>query len=141
MQKKEMDTAEIKTLLKERKPKLKLMLKICAHCGLCADSCFLYRTRGKLPEYMPSHKFINSIGTLYKKKGKVSEAEMNEIKDIVWERCVLCTRCYCPLGIDIPDMIAWGRTICRSQNVVYDFTKEENAKDPATGNLLCTEKI
>ena len=124
MQHIELDTAEIKKLLDERKAKLKTMLQICAHCGLCADSCFLYRTRGREPEYMPSHKFINSIGRLYKKKGKVSAAEMEEIRDIVWKRCVLCSRCYCPLGIDIPDMIAWGRTICRSQDVTYDFTKE-----------------
>ena len=124
MQRTELDIEQIKDLLEERKTKLKTMLRICAHCGLCADSCFLYRTKDRLPEYMPSHKFIHSIGVLYKKKGNVTPKEMEEIRDIVWKRCVLCTRCYCPLGIDIPEMIAWGRTICRSQDITYDFTKE-----------------
>ena len=44
-------------------------------------------------------------------------AELEEIKINVWERCVLCTRCYCPFGIDIPAMISLARSICRSQGV------------------------
>jgi heterodisulfide reductase subunit C len=73
---------------------------------------------------MPSHKVINSIGIFYKKKGKVTRAELEDIKEIIWKRCVLCTRCYCPLGIDIPSMIALARRICRSQGVVYNYNQE-----------------
>jgi Fe-S oxidoreductase len=115
------DRQTIVSLLDRYKTKMKLSLKVCAHCGLCADSCFIYVTRGKKPEYMPSHKMINSIGVLYKKKGKVDWKTMEEIKEIVWKRCVLCTRCYCPLGIDIPEMISLARSICRSQNMLPDF--------------------
>jgi len=118
------DRKKIIEFLSAHKTKMKLSLKVCAHCGLCAESCFIYMTRGKKPEYMPSHKMINSIGKLYKKKGKVSWETFEEIKEIVWKRCVLCTRCYCPLGIDIPEMIALGRSICRSQNVLPDFDEE-----------------
>lgn len=70
---------------------------------------------------MPSHKAIHSIGVMYKKKGRLSTEEMDQIKDIVWKKCVLCQRCYCPFGIDIPDMIALARRICRSQNVMPEF--------------------
>ncbi len=59
---------KIKEILDEHKTKMKLSLKICAHCSLCAESCFLFMTKGKQPEYMPSHKVIHSIGKLYKKK-------------------------------------------------------------------------
>lgn len=111
------DSDAINTLLKEEKPKMKLWLKVCAHCSLCAESCFLYMTRGKAPRYIPSHKFIHSIGVLYKKKGKVSRQCLEKIGTIVWNDCVLCTRCYCPFGIDIPEMIALGRRICRTQNI------------------------
>lgn len=116
------DTGEIRRLLKSRRTKMKLNLKVCAHCSLCAESCFLYMTRGQDPIYMPSHKFINSIGRLYKKRGKIDRAGLEKIGEIVFHRCVLCMRCYCPLGIDIPDMLALARRICRSQGIfrIYD---------------------
>ncbi|WP_269433861.1 4Fe-4S dicluster domain-containing protein [Desulfosarcina widdelii] len=103
---------------------MKLWLKICVRCSLCAESCFLYMTRGKDPIYMPSHKFIHTIGVLYRKKGEVDRQCLQEIGDIVWNRCVLCTRCYCPFGIDIPDMIALGRKICRTQNIYRRYDEE-----------------
>ncbi|MBW1748969.1 MAG: 4Fe-4S dicluster domain-containing protein [Deltaproteobacteria bacterium] len=90
---------------------------VCAHCSLCAESCFLFNAFNKDPKYMPSYKFIHSIGILYKKKGKVDRSMLEEISINIWKRCVLCTRCYCPFGIDIPSMIALARSICRSQGV------------------------
>ena len=111
------DATAIRSILDAERPKMKLWLKVCAHCSLCAESCFLYTTRGRAPEYVPSYKFIHSVGTLYKKKGKVSRESLEKIGDIVWNNCVLCTRCYCPFGIDIPAMIALGRKICRTHNV------------------------
>ena len=119
------DAGAIKRLLDCNKTKIKLSLKMCAHCGLCAESCFLYQAHDGDPVYMPSHKVINSIGVLYKRKGKVDRTCLEKIKEIVWKRCVLCTRCYCPLGIDIPGLIALTRGICRSQGVVPDFAHEQ----------------
>ena len=52
-------------------------------------------------------------------------ADFEEIEEIVWRRCVLCTRCYCPLGIDIPEMIAITRDICRSQDVYFQWSELE----------------
>jgi Fe-S oxidoreductase len=118
------DTGVIRNRLDKHKNKMKLSLKACAHCTLCAESCFLYMSRDKDPKYMPSYKFINSIGRLYKKNGKVDKADLAEIRDIVWDRCVLCTRCYCPIGIDIPEMIALARSICREQGVYPQFDQE-----------------
>jgi heterodisulfide reductase subunit C len=46
------------------------------------------------------------------------------MRDLIWERCVLCTRCYCPVGIDIPDMLALARRVCRSQGVYPQYDKE-----------------
>ncbi len=66
---------------------------------------------------MPSYKVINSLGKLYKKRGKVDWKGLNEMKGIVWRNCVLCGRCYCPIGIHVPSMIAFARAILRSQEV------------------------
>ena len=117
----EVDTKQIKEQLNKRKKKMKMSLSVCAHCTLCAESCFLFNARDNDPTYMPSYKFINSIGRIYKKRGKVSKAELEDIREIVWGKCVLCTRCYCPFGIDIPDMIAFARSICRNQGVFPNF--------------------
>ena len=122
MKKTEVDTLAVKKMLDRNKSKINLSLKACAHCSLCAESCFLYMANDKKPEYMPSYKFINSIGLIYKKRGKVDIACLEKIRDIVWEDCVLCTRCYCVIGIDIPGMISFARNICRSQGIfpAYD---------------------
>lgn len=111
------DTSFIRGMLEKNKGKMKLSLSVCAHCSLCAESCFMFNAYNKDPKYMPSYKFIHSIGKIYKKKGKVDRAALEEISINIWDRCVLCTRCYCPLGIDIPSMIALARRICRSQGV------------------------
>ncbi|GAB6094445.1 hypothetical protein JCM14469_06970 [Desulfatiferula olefinivorans] len=118
------DTARVRERLEKHRKKMKLSLKACAHCTLCAESCFLYMARDKDPKYTPSYKFINSIGILYKTNGNVDKVTLGEIRDNVWERCALCTRCYCPLGIDIPEMIALARSICREQGVYPQYDRE-----------------
>ena len=114
---KKVDTKKIKALLNRRKGKMKRFLSYCAHCSLCAESCFLYMKYKTDPKYIPSYKVIHSLGRLYKKRGKVDWKFLNEIKGIVWKNCVLCGRCYCPIGIHVPSMIAFARTIVRSQEV------------------------
>lgn len=118
------DSLKIKEFIDKNKSKIKLSLGICARCSLCAESCFLFNAHNKDPKYMPSHKLINSLGYLYKRKGKVSIEDLHKIKEIVWERCVLCTRCYCPIGIDIPSLISLTRQICRSQDVYLEYDQK-----------------
>ncbi len=118
---KPIDVGMIKEMLNQKK-RMKKFLSVCASCGLCAESCFLYRNKQD-PKYMPSYKAINSLGKLYKKKGKVDRETLVDMKDLIWGNCVLCGRCYCPFGIDISRMISWARTICRTQGVYerYDI--------------------
>jgi len=111
------DTKQIREMLNREKGKMKRYLSHCAHCSLCAESCFLYMEHHKDPQYMPSYKAINSLGKLYRKRGKVDRKLLTEMKGIVWRNCVLCGRCYCPIGIHIPSMIAFARSILRSQDV------------------------
>ena len=111
----------IRSILNENKNQIKLGLSMCARCSLCAESCFLYMSKNYDPEYMPSYKFLNSVGRLYKKKGKVSNGRLEKMRDLVFKNCVLCTRCYCPFGIDIPSLITIGRRLCRSQEVYRTY--------------------
>ncbi|NOY70346.1 MAG: (Fe-S)-binding protein [Deltaproteobacteria bacterium] len=121
----ELDTTQVKKMLGKHKAKMKFYLGMCAHCSLCAESCFLFNSHDNDPKYMPSYKFINSLGTLYKKKGRIKQETVEEIKANIWERCALCTRCYCPFGIDIPSMIALARSIMRSQGVYPQYDEEK----------------
>jgi Fe-S oxidoreductase len=118
---KAVDTKQIKKALAKHKNKMKAYLSHCMHCSLCAESCFLFMAHDKDPRYMPSFKVINSVGSLYRKRGNVDRTTLEKIKKIVWKSCVLCTRCYCPVGVDVPDMIAFARGICRSQGVCPEF--------------------
>ncbi len=121
---KEVNTNIIQEMLNQKKARMKLSLAACAGCSLCAESCFLFVSKNQDPRYMPSYKVVYSLGKLYKKKGKVNWKALEEMKDLVWKNCVLCERCYCPFGIDIPNMIAFTRSILRSQGIsgVYPHT-------------------
>ena len=67
---KPVDTKKIREMLDRQKGKMKRYLSFCAHCSLCAESCFLYMAHDKDPQYMPSYKVIHSLGKLYKKRVK-----------------------------------------------------------------------
>jgi len=117
------DAGPIQAILSTNGKQIRQGLRMCAHCGLCAESCFLYMTHMTDPSYMPSYKFIHSIGRLYKKKGRVDKAAIITMGELVFDKCVLCTRCYCPFGIDIPALITLARRACRSQGIfrTYDI--------------------
>jgi Fe-S oxidoreductase len=103
--------------LNRHKKRMSLNLKACAGCSLCAESCFLFELKGHDPRYMPSYKVLHSLGTLYRTRGRVTRSQLHDMAGLVWRNCVLCGRCYCPFGIDIPNMIAFTRSILREQNI------------------------
>jgi heterodisulfide reductase subunit C len=112
-----MNTAVMQDMLHRHKKRIKLNLAACAGCGLCAESCFLFELHDHDPHYMPSYKVLHSLGALYRRRGRVSQEQLNKMAELVWRNCVLCGRCYCPFGIDIPAMIALARDILRSQGI------------------------
>lgn len=111
------DEKKIRELLGQKKSRMKFCLAACASCSLCAESCFLFMSHDKDPRYMPSYKVVHSLGRLYRKRGKVSRGQLEEMRELVYKNCVLCGRCYCPFNIDLPNMIAFARTILRSQGI------------------------
>jgi Fe-S oxidoreductase len=106
---------------------IRLSLQACVHCALCAESCFKFRQSGGDPSYTPSYKAINSIGKIWRTRGRLSDEEYEDIRELVWDKCVLCTRCYCPVGISIPSLIAAARSACREKGVQRWHTTRRNA--------------
>ncbi len=103
-----------------QKSRIKTWLEICAHCGMCADSCFLYMANDNDPEQVPSYKIQSTLGEIVKRKGKVDNAFMRHVMDVAWSKCTCCNRCgtYCPFGIDMGVMFGYLRGICFSQGFV-----------------------
>ena len=67
---KPVDAKQIKEMLDQKKGKMKRYLSHCAHCSLCAESCFLYMAHHKDPQYMPSYKAISSWENCIRKRAK-----------------------------------------------------------------------
>ncbi len=108
------------TLQKSLKSRLKTWLEICAHCGMCAESCFLYLTDNRNPEQVPSYKIQSTLGEMVKRKGQVDNEFMRYCMDTAWSKCTCCNRCalYCPFGIDMGVMFGYLRGLCYSQGFV-----------------------
>ena len=117
----------IARIVEKKKDMIRLSLQACVHCSLCSDSCFLFRQSGGDPTYTPSYKAINSIGKIFRRKGRLSDAEYEKVRELAWDKCVLCTRCYCPIGINIPSLIAAARGVCRENGVHRWYTTRRNA--------------
>ncbi len=121
MEELDVDTAKLwATIQKTMKARLKTWLEICAHCGLCAESCFLYQVNGRIPEQVPSYKIQSTLGQIVKKKGQVDNTFMRHCMDIAWSWCTCCNRCgqFCPHGIDMGVMFGYLRGLLYSQGFV-----------------------
>jgi len=117
----EVDPEKIRTALKNTfKSRLKTWLDMCAHCGLCADSCFLYDVNGRDPKQVPSYKIQSTLGEIVKKNGNVDNAHMMYCMEVAWSKCTCCNRCgtFCPYGIDMGVMFSYLRGLLFGQGFV-----------------------
>jgi len=92
----------------------------CVHCGECAEACHFYLATED-PRYTPTYKLRPMeraykrdkapLSTLKKMLGlapkPVTEAELREWEELVYDGCNMCGRCtlVCPMGIDIAGTI------------------------------------
>ena len=119
------DAGVIMDILNQHKDVVELFSDACVHCTFCSESCFMQNNHERDPSFMPSYKVIHSTIKLYRRKGRVSWEDLEQIRDIVWKKCVLCTRCYCPMHLNIPQLISIARDICRSQGVIPETVEDQ----------------
>jgi Fe-S oxidoreductase len=108
------------TVQKTCKSRMRTWLDVCARCGLCAESCFLYLVNDRVPEQVPSYKMHSTLGEIIRRKGDVDNAFMRQAMEVAWSRCTCCNRCamYCPHGIDIGIVMGYVRGLLYSQGFV-----------------------
>ena len=117
---KPVDVDQVRAILKANDgARIKTWLSICARCGLCAESCFVYAANDRDPKLSPAYKFRRTLGEMYRRKGKLDRAFLEECYQIAWLQCTMCKRCsmYCPFGIDVATMMAITRSVCHSQGI------------------------
>ena len=109
-----------KTIQNTFKSRMKTWFEICAHCGMCAESCFLYQVNGRDPKQVPAYKIQSTLGEIIRKKGKVDNQFMRETMETAWAKCTCCNRCamYCPHGIDTGIMFGYLRGLLYQQGFV-----------------------
>jgi Fe-S oxidoreductase len=127
------------------KPKMgarfKTWLGICAHCGLCADTCHHYLASGKDPKMIPAYK-VRFLSEILKKKGKVDRDYLQKVYQTVYYECNMCRRCtlFCPFGIDIALMISLLRALLLSQGMAPEGLLKAVENYKAFGNQMAVSK-
>lgn len=108
------------TIEKTCRSRIRTWLEICAHCGMCSDSCFFYLANNKDPKQVPSYKIQSTLGEMIKRKGQVDNDFMHMVMDTAWSKCSCCNRCamYCPFGIDMGVMFGYVRGLLFAQGFV-----------------------
>ncbi len=109
----------VHTLLEQIDSPVATFFTTCVHCGLCADACLFY-TETQDPRYTPIHKleplrrlwwqeytFWGKLLSTLRLTKPLSDAELAEWEDLVYDSCTLCGRCSlaCPVGNDIVYMV------------------------------------
>lgn len=138
----EIDPKEIMDFLKARmSARLKMWVNICAHCGLCSDTCHYYLSSGRDPKMTPAHK-VRFFKEISRKKGKVDRDYLQKVYDTVYHECNMCRRCtlYCPFGIDIASLIALLRALLLTQGMAPEGLLKTVENYRASGNQMSITK-
>ena len=125
-------------------------MNACLRCGLCSDACHIYlaeREATNLPAAKASkitsvfrrhHTFLGRfLPGLVGARDLTAEA-LDAIPEVVYGRCTACGRCsvYCPLGVDLREIIRVGRQMCAVTGRVPEGLQRTVDNQLQTGNQM-----
>ena len=145
----EQKQAFLASLRKKINRPLALYLDICAHCGLCADACHLYKATGDV-EQIPAFR-ADQLRKLYKRHFTIlgrylprlvgaedlSVEAMERFQRLAYQ-CTACRRCtlYCPFGIDNASFVSAMRALLSEVGMVPAGIQEAADNSLAKGNTM-----
>ena len=124
----------------------------CVHCGMCTDSCHYVLANPGDPTFAPAYK-ADRIRKLFKrhfdwtgrvipwwvKAGTVrTDADLEELKDIVFGKCTNCRRCTlnCPMGVDLATFNRMARGLLVSVGVMPEGVAAVSKDQWEIGNQM-----
>ncbi len=138
----EVNPKEIMDFLKPRLgARLRTWLRICAHCGMCANTCHHYLASGRDPKMIPAYK-VRFLRDILKKRGKVDRDYLRKVYETVYYECNLCRRCtmFCPFGIDIAQLLSLTRSLLTSLGMVPEGLQKTVENYRESGNQMEVSK-
>lgn len=125
-------------------------MNACMRCGLCNDSCHIYRTQqqtANLPAakaatiarlYRRYHTFFGKFFPALVQARDLSAEALDEVAEAVYGRCTACGRCtvHCPLGVDLRSLIRVGRQMCAATGRVPADLQRTVDNQLETGNQM-----
>ncbi len=125
----------------------------CVRCGLCAEACHYYQAT-KDPKYTPAWKILPIAKAHRARTGflgllglapKITEADLKEWEELIFDGCNMCGRCtiVCPMGIDIASITAATRQAMAAAGIgpADLFAAAENARERGSPLGLSSEKL
>ena len=94
-------------------------LEACVHCGQCAEACHFHEASGD-PRHTPAYKLFPMARAYKRSKSPlnwigltkaVTQEELDEWEELIFDTCTMCGRCttVCPMDIDIASIVAGTR--------------------------------
>jgi Fe-S oxidoreductase len=125
-------------------------LNACVRCGLCAESCHIYRADPR-PENHPAVKaarvvdhfrrYHTTLGRLCPRwvgARDLTPEALDKLVDAVFGRCTGCGRCglHCSIGLDVAGVIGTGRRVLARAGKVPEGIQATVDNQLRTGNQM-----
>lgn len=125
-------------------------LNACVRCGLCGESCHIYRTdpsaenlpgakAGKvIRHYRRYHTLLGRLAPALVGARDLTPAALDELVDAVYGRCTGCGRCglHCSVGLDVGAVIRAGRNVLAAVGKVPTGLQATVDNQLQTGNQM-----
>jgi len=149
------DDAQVEQLARETlarviKGRAAYHLNACVKCGLCGESCHIYRTEPEwanlpvakatrvLQFYRRYHTLLGRIAPSLVGARDMTVAALDELVEAVYGRCTGCGRCglHCSIGLDVASVIRAGRQVLATIRKVPDGLQRTVDNQLQTGNQM-----
>ena len=125
-------------------------MKACVRCGLCGQSCHIYRSE-PTPANLPASK-VEAVASLYRRRhtflGRrapwlvgardLGPKDLESLVETVFGRCTGCGRCslHCSIGLDVSAIVRAARRVLTEAGLTPDGLRRTVTTQIETGNQM-----